>query len=481
MFSIRKSKDALPLSKDAGMLLAALQQISVPLFVLGRDGAVVFWNPACAELTGLAAAEVIGTKEHWKGFYPAPRPCMADLVLSGNGGQAGQLYAQNSGGQDGRMSAENWCDMPLTGRRRYLGIDAGPIRDAEGNTVFVVETLKDMTSAKQAELDLAAERERVMGAQAAVVTAIADGLRNLSAGILTFRITRALPAEYETLRVDFNNSIEKLQRTLSRIDQDAQHVLAATDEIARASGDLSQRTERQAASLEQTAAAVEQITATVRTTAQGAAEAGAAVSQAEATARHSATVVEDTVAAMNRIETSSNKITNIIGIIDEIAFQTNLLALNAGVEAARAGDAGRGFAVVATEVRALAQRSADAAREIKSLILAASGEVKAGVNLVDETGKALQRIGGEIGTLSRLMGDITASAREQATGLAEVNAAISEMDHVTQQNAAMAEQATAGCRNLSEKASRLSGLVGEFRIRQPGEAAPAGADAMHAA
>ena len=185
---------------------------------------------------------------------------------------------------------------------------------------------------------------------------------------------------------------------------------------------------------------------------------------AKADAENSGEVVRETVSAMSGIEASSKQIGNIIGVIDEIAFQTNLLALNAGVEAARAGDAGRGFAVVATEVRALAQRSADAAKEIKTLISASSQQVDAGVKLVGETGKALGRIVEQVAKLNGLVGDIAASAQEQATGLDEVNTAVNQMDQVTQQNAAMVEQSTAASHSLAEEAEELARLVGQFRI-----------------
>ena len=233
---------------------------------------------------------------------------------------------------------------------------------------------------------------------------------------------------------------------------------------------MSRRTEQQAASLEETAAALDQITATVRKTAENSNEARNTVSVTKADTETSGAVVRETVTAMSGIEASSKQIGTIIGVIDEIAFQTNLLALNAGVEAARAGDAGRGFAVVATEVRALAQRSAEAAKEIKALISASSQQVDTGVKLVGETGKALARIAEQVARLNGLVSDISFSAQEQATGLNQVNTAVNQMDQVTQQNAAMVEEATAASHNLSGEAQELARLVGQFRI---GESAAA--------
>jgi len=243
-------------------------------------------------------------------------------------------------------------------------------------------------------------------------------------------------------------------------------IRSGSSEISQASDDLSRRTEQQAASLEETAAALDEITATVNKTADGARQASSVVQSARGDAEKSGHVVRDAVAAMNAIEQSSTQIGNIIGVIDEIAFQTNLLALNAGVEAARAGDAGRGFAVVASEVRALAQRSAEAAKEIKTLISASGQQVGAGVNLVGQTGEALQRIVSRVAEIDGLVSEISASAQEQATGLQQVNTAVNQMDQVTQQNAAMVEQSTAASHSLAQEADVLAASVSRFRTGQ---------------
>ena len=315
---------------------------------------------------------------------------------------------------------------------------------------------------------LDAERQKATRQQKLAIAALTEGLEHLAAGDLVFRLTETLAAEYEALRADFNAALATMQDTMQAITTVAQGVRSGADEITQASGDLSQRTEQQAASLEETAAALDQITVTVRRTAENATEARNTVAAAKTDAERSGAVVRETVTAMSGIETSSRQIGNIIGVIDEIAFQTNLLALNAGVEAARAGDAGRGFAVVASEVRALAQRSADAAKEIKTLISASGAQVATGVKLVGETGKALERIVAQVAQLNSLVADIAASAQEQATGLHEVNTAVNQMDQVTQQNAAMVEQSTAASHGLAGEAQELARLVGQFRI---GEAA----------
>ena len=297
-----------------------------------------------------------------------------------------------------------------------------------------------------------------------VVDSLAAGLEKLSKGNLVFRLKTPFNAAYEKLRNDFNAAMATIQETMKAIMVNTDEVRAGAGEISRASDDLSHRAEQQAATLEQTAAALNEITETLRRTATSADAARSTVSSAREEAERSGGVVRETIAAMTGIEDSSKQISNIIGVIDEIAFQTNLLALNAGVEAARAGDAGRGFAVVATEVRALAQRSADAAREIKTLISTSGTQVQSGVRLVGETGKALGRIVEQVVKMSALVGDIAASAQEQATGLNEVNEAVNQMDHVTQQNAAMAEQSTAASHALAKEAEKLAALVSQFSV-----------------
>jgi methyl-accepting chemotaxis protein len=313
-----------------------------------------------------------------------------------------------------------------------------------------------------------AERAAAAKQQAFVVESVATGLATLSDGDLVFRLSTPFAPEYEKLRGDFNAAMDKLQETMKVIAANTQGIRGGGEEISQAADDLSRRTEQQAASLEETAAALDQITATVKKTAEGANEASNVVGAAKADAEHSGEVVRQAVDAMSAIEQSSRQIGQIIGVIDEIAFQTNLLALNAGVEAARAGDAGRGFAVVASEVRALAQRSADAAKEIKALISASSQQVASGVDLVGETGKALERIVKQVAQINGVVTEIAASAQEQATGLNQVNTAVNQMDQVTQQNAAMVEQSTAASHALAQEAEELARLVAQFKVGAEG-------------
>ncbi len=319
--------------------------------------------------------------------------------------------------------------------------------------------IDEAEAAKQKAQAEIIERERAM-----VRDVFGKAMKAIAAKEIGYQINEPLPEAYEPLRQDFNTALQELCQTIAGIGGACQGISGSANELLEGANDLSRRTEKQAASIEETAAALEEITTTVKDSSRRAEEAGALVARAKSGAEQSGQVMEKAVAAMGAIEGSSREISNIIGVIDDIAFQTNLLALNAGVEAARAGEAGKGFAVVAQEVRELAQRSAKAAKEIKELITNSGAQVKSGVSLVAETGRTLSTIVEQVSEINRHIGHIVDGAREQATALQEISQAVHQMDQATQQNAAMVEESTAASHSLVQEVSRISGLLHEFSI-----------------
>jgi methyl-accepting chemotaxis protein len=325
--------------------------------------------------------------------------------------------------------------------------------DEIGNVARATMQLRD-------RLD-AAEQEKARQATL-IVTSVGTGLDALARGDLTTRVDSELDGVFSKLRSDFNNAIDSMAAVLATVQDGIDGIAEGSAEILQASDDLSLRTERHAASLEQTSAAMQQVSDTVRQTAEGAARVNVVVVETRTDAERSGEVVQRAVDAMSGIERASKEIGDIIAVIDGIAFQTNLLALNAGVEAARAGDAGRGFAVVAQEVRALAQRSADAAKDVKTRITASAEQIGVGARLVTDAGEALARIIARVGEISTLVAQIAESARQQSTGLEQVTRAVADMDQVTQQNAAMVEQTTAAARGLAAEAEQLAEEIARF-------------------
>jgi methyl-accepting chemotaxis protein len=365
-------------------------------------------------------------------------------------------------------------------------IDGQDRGDEVGTMAKAVQVFKDNAlalkeaEAKSAEQQRAADEQRraadeerrrneAARAEAAaqvarVVQSLGAGLERMARGDLSYRLSDQFAAEYIKIRDDFNGAIGQLQQTISAIVSSTREVTNASAEISTSTTNLSQRTEEQAASLEQTSASMEQIAATVKQNADNAQQASQSATATREVADRGGQVVAQAVQAMARIEESSRKIADIIGVIDEIARQTNLLALNAAVEAARAGEAGRGFAVVASEVRSLAQRSSQAAKDIKDLITNSNSQVKDGVGLVNKAGAALTEIVTSIKTVAETVAEIAAASAEQATGLEQVNRALTQMDEATQQNSALVEENAATAKTLETQAVAMTEQVAVFRL-----------------
>ncbi|GGE05567.1 methyl-accepting chemotaxis protein [Aureimonas endophytica] len=324
------------------------------------------------------------------------------------------------------------------------------------------EKARNVSDALRLKHDEATEAR--LTALQAFIAEIEFGFAQLSEGNLTVRLKQPCSPEYERIQVLFNESVGELEQAFGAVARTVRAIRAGLSEITTASNDLAQRTEKQAATLEETVAALGQVNAAINATASSVGQAQTSASTAQINAQKGGEVVGHAIAAMAEIERSSTQIAKIIGVIDEIAFQTNLLALNAGVEAARAGEAGKGFAVVAHEVRGLAQRSAEAAKEIKILIATSSAQVDRGVGLVSSSGGSLEEIVGQVKAMAEVVSVIADSAREQAGSLGEVCAAADQMDRVTQQNAAMVEETTAAAQNLTFETDRLGAMIERFKI-----------------
>ncbi|MEY8116840.1 methyl-accepting chemotaxis protein [Falsihalocynthiibacter sp. BN13B15] len=349
-------------------------------------------------------------------------------------------------------------------RALWLEGSFNPVLNSDGIPFKINLIASDVSVAHTNLQNSLAQRARTQKEQEAVVLALSVALDRLSEGDLTTKISDAFSEDHEKLRKNFNAAVENLCAAMTAVASNTASIRHEAHDISCAADDLAKRTEQQAATLEETASSLDAMTQSVQSTAKGALQANIVVDAAKGKAENSGLVVEKTISAMSAIAESSDRISRISSVIDEIAFQTNLLALNAGVEAARAGEAGRGFAVVASEVRDLSLRSSDAAKQINEIILESANHVKLGEQLVGETGSALREIVLSVKDISAHMVEITNSSSEQSSGLAEINNSINQLDQVTQMNAAMFEETTAASHSLTSEAEKLNHLVSKFSI-----------------
>ena len=449
-----------------------------------RIGAVIEWNDCTVEqrnaaiLSGIDGAQ-LRMDFDMRGVCLSMNSVATTRMADADAGLIGKslkhiLDAEQSDGMtSAEMVANALAGEPLHGKIKCLSengetvvVDGGfvPVRSQDGQVERTILLGSDVTRAERQMRHSREEQARVADEQGIVVKALGEGLKRLSDGDLANELAQSFPADYEELRTNFNLAVSSLRDAVGSVTHNVESIRNETSEITTAADDLSRRTERQAATLEQTAAALDELTSSVRSAADGADAASKMSADAQANAEQGGAVASLAVRAMDEIKTSSRKISKITSVIDDIAFQTNLLALNAGVEAARAGEAGRGFAVVATEVRALAQRSSEAASEINALISNSAEQVQQGVDLVDRTGTALSAIVSFVSDISERVTEIASSAREQSTGLNEINMAVNELDHVTQQNAAMFEETTAASHALTAETDALAAAVAQFRL-----------------
>jgi methyl-accepting chemotaxis protein len=409
-----------------------------PIIEYAPDGNVITANQNQLSQRSYKLSDIVG--QHHSVFVPKDYAQSAQYRAFWDKLRHGEYVADKYKRKSSRTGKESWI------QNNYV-----PVLDRDGKVIKIMNFMVDITESEQ-------DHEEFQS--------LARGLRRLAEGELTVRIDSALKGEYEELRQCFNSALARLHDTIQSVMAVTSVIGSKSDELLHGAQDLSHRTEEQAASLEETAAALEQITATLRNTAANTKDASTRALAAKSAAEQGGHVVETAMKAMAKIEQSSKQITDIIGVIDEIAFQTNLLALNAGVEAARAGDAGKGFAVVATEVRELAGRSGEAAKKIKSLIKSSSDDVVSGVKLVNETGQALSRIVEQVVEINALLTGMAQAAEQQSTGIDQVNTAVGQMDQMTQHNASIAQQSSAATEALVAEAGSLSDMVKFFSVNE---------------
>ena len=394
------------------------------------DGTIISANENFLSALGYSLQDIVG-RHHSMFIEPA----------QANSAEYREFWQKLNAGE---FVAGEFRRLGKGGRSVFIQASYNPVFDLKGKVIKVVKFATDVTC-------------RVEN-----VEQLAHCLNNLANGDLS--IDKPFIPSLDKLRKDFNAASARLKDAMHTVRLNAQAISSGAHEIRTAADDLARRTEQQAASVEETAAALEEITTTVKDSSRRAEDSGRLVGRAKAHADHSGEIVREAITAMDKIDQSSREISSIIGVIDEIAFQTNLLALNAGVEAARAGEAGKGFAVVAQEVRELAQRSAAAAKEIKTLITASGTHVSSGVSLVSKAGEALQEIAGHVQEINQDIVAIVDAAREQSLALGGINQSINSVGQSTQKNAAMVEEQTAASHGLAEEAKALFQLLEQFRF-----------------
>ncbi|WP_295942583.1 methyl-accepting chemotaxis protein [uncultured Xanthomonas sp.] len=470
----------------------ALDNASTGMYIADPDLTIIYANTALQSLLQTHAEDIRACAPAFDRSAPLLGQSVA-LLEVGNS-QDAEIYQ--------RLDRQGAAQREVRYREVCIAQEISAIRNAEGAHLGFVCEWRDRTAETRVEAEVAAVvrsaaagdlsqridrtgkqgfflmlAQQLNGLLDANAISIAEVSRLLSAladGDLGARMHGDFHGIFATMRDDANGTAERLADIVGRIQRAAGDIHSAATEIAQGNSDLSQRTEQQAASLEETAASMEELTATVKQNAEHARQANQLAAGAAAVASQGGAVVGQVVDTMSGIETASKKIADIISVIDGIAFQTNILALNAAVEAARAGEQGRGFAVVASEVRVLAQRSANAAKEIKGLIDDSVGRVATGAELVQRAGQTMQEIVASVGRVTDIMGEISAASQEQSAGIEQVNRTVTQMDESTQQNAALVEEATAAARSMEDQAAQLSDAVAVFRVEQHAvHAAPA--------
>jgi methyl-accepting chemotaxis protein len=483
---LAKEAEMARIAADNARVKVALDNVSANVMMADADRNIIYANDAVIKTLRTAQEDI---RKDLPNFN-------VDTMMGGNIDQFHKNPQHQMNILDG-LNATTEAKIVVGGRHMHLIVS--PVKDAEGNRLGTVVEWADRTAEVriQEEMDniIAAANdgdlsERInladkegffknlsMGLNtlldktSSFVHDMSSMFESMSEGDLTNTITNDYRGEFENIKTNANNTVTKLNEVLLKIQNAASMVRSSANEVAQGSDDLSRRTESQASSLEETASSMEEMTSTVKQTTENASEANTLAGEAKSKAQAGGEVVEDAVNAMSEILDSSNKINDIIGVIDEIAFQTNLLALNAAVEAARAGEQGRGFAVVAGEVRTLSQRSAAAAKEIKDLIRDSVSKVESGSTLVNQSGETLAEIVSAVDKVATMINDVNNAAIEQNAGISQINQAITQMDEMTQQNAALVEETSAASRSMSEEANNMASMISFFNLAGGGSMA----------